>query len=90
MTKRCKHEIWTKDDYPDDLICQKCETIWHISDYMTWTAYDLQHHAPMFIRHAVLDRQVKKFAKEHPNYPDLDMPMDGHSTMVSPSGVEEK
>ena len=77
MTKRCRHELETKEGYPDDIICQKCQTIWTISDYMDWSASDLQHHAPLFIRQAVLKRQADKFSKEHPDY-------------YSPSGVEEK
>jgi len=68
MGKRCRHELETKDGYPDDIICRKCETIWHISDYMTWSAYDLQHFAPKFIRNAVLQRQVEQFNKDNPNY----------------------
>lgn len=68
MTKRCRHELETKDGYPDDIICQKCQTIWTISDYMDWTAKDLQHHAPLFVRREVLKRQAEKFNKEHPDY----------------------
>ena len=65
---RCKHEVWTKEGYSDDLICQKCEKIWHISNYMSWSAYDLQHHAPKFIRKAVLERQTEQFNKENLDY----------------------
>lgn len=68
MTKRCRHELETKDGYPDDIICQKCGTIWTISDYMSWSARDLQCHAPLFIRKAVMKRQAEKFAKENPDY----------------------
>lgn len=64
MSKRCRHELETKDGYPDDIICQKCQTIWHISDYMNWSAYDLQHFAPKFIRKAVLEKQVAEFTKK--------------------------
>lgn len=63
MAKRCHHEITTKEDYPDDMICLKCQTIWHISEYMDWTAKELMRHAPKFIRLAVLSRQVKAFEK---------------------------
>ena len=60
MSKRCHHEPETKDGYPDDIICLKCQTIWHISDYLAWTAIQLQHNAPLFVRKAVLERQVKE------------------------------
>jgi len=65
MSRRCKHELETKADYPDDIICRKCETIWSISNYMDWSAYDLQHHAPLFIRKAVLERQAEYFAQNN-------------------------
>jgi len=26
MTKRCKHKWEQKPDYPEDIICRKCET----------------------------------------------------------------
>ena len=68
MAKRCRHEIETKDGYPDDLICHKCQTIWHISEYMNWAAYDLQHFAPKFIRQAVMKRQAEKFNNDNPDY----------------------
>jgi len=35
---------------------------------MDWTAKDLQHHAPLFVRREVLKRQAEKFNKEHPDY----------------------
>ena len=68
MTKRCRHEPETKDGYPDDIICQKCETIWHISDWMNVSAVELQRHVPMFVRQAVLKRQAEQFAKDNPDY----------------------
>lgn len=58
----------TKPGYPDDIICQKCGTIWTISEYMKWSAKDLQHCAPPFIRRAVLNRQVEIFNKNNPDY----------------------
>lgn len=67
MTKRCKHEIWTKDDYPDDLICQKCETIWHISECMEMTAKQLMM-LPKEVRFIVLTKQAEKFNQDNPNY----------------------
>jgi len=60
MSKRCHHEPEIKEGYPDDIICLKCQTIWHISDYLDWTASQLQHSAPPFVRKAVLERQVKE------------------------------
>lgn len=35
MTKRCRHEIAQKADYPDDYICRKCQTIWTYKNSMT-------------------------------------------------------
>ena len=71
MSKRCKHEIETKDDYPDDLICRKCETIWHISECVKMTAKQLIL-LPKEVRFIVLTKQAEKFAedflKENPNY----------------------
>ena len=71
MTRRCQHEIQTKADYPYDRICQKCQTIWHISDYMDWTAKQMMT-LPVGIRFAVLSVQAEKFAneflKEHPEH----------------------
>ena len=71
MTKRCRHEFVTKADYPEDRICQKCETIWRIPDYVDWTAKQLMT-LPKEIRFEVLTIQAEKFAneflKENPNY----------------------
>jgi hypothetical protein len=53
----------TKPDYPDDIICEDCQTIFHISEYMNWSAKDLMHHAPPFIRQAVLKRQAEQFTE---------------------------
>ena len=64
MSTRCRHEIETKPDYPDDLICMKCQTIWHIPDYLEWTAKELMHHAPKAIRDAVLQAQFDKYAQD--------------------------
>ena len=58
MTVRCRHEIETKPDYPDYLICRKCETTWNIVDYMGKTAKELMHNCPFEVRQAVLKRQV--------------------------------
>ena len=71
MTKRCRHEILTKVDYPDDRICLKCKKIWHISSYAGWTARQLIT-LPAEIRFEILTLQAEKFAgeflKEHPEH----------------------
>jgi len=67
MTKRCRHEYETKDGYPDDIICRKCETIWTITDYLCWTAKQLMT-LPMPIRREVLKRQAEQFDKDNPDY----------------------
>ena len=76
MTKRCKHEFETKDGYPSDILCQKCQTIWTITDYVKWTARQLMT-LPSEIRFAVLTKQAEKFAneflKEHPEYYGRDL-----------------
>lgn len=38
MTKRCRHEYETKPGYPDELLCQKCQSCWTITDYLDWDA----------------------------------------------------
>lgn len=67
MTKRCRHEFEVKPDYPEDIICQKCQTIWRIPDYLAWTARELMA-LPREIRSAVLRWQAEKFAKDNPDY----------------------
>jgi len=32
MSRRCHHEYETKNGYPDDLICQQCQTISTLAD----------------------------------------------------------
>ncbi len=67
MTKRCHHEYETKDGYPDDIICQKCGTIWTLPEYNYMNAKQLMT-LPMEIRREVLKRQVEQFNKENPDY----------------------
>ena len=55
MTKRCRHEFETKDGYPDDMLCQKCQTIWTITDYVDWTAKQIMT-LPLVVRREVLKR----------------------------------
>ncbi len=67
MTKRCRHELETKTDYPNDRICHKCQTIWTLTDYIDWTAKQLMT-LPLEIRREVMKIQAEKFAKENPDY----------------------
>jgi len=67
MTRRCRHEYEKKPDYPEDIICQKCQTIWRIPDYLSWSAKDLMT-LPKEIRSVVLRWQAEKSAKENPGY----------------------
>jgi hypothetical protein len=67
MTKRCHHVYDSKDDYPDDMICQKCQTIWTITDYLKYNSIQLMT-LPKGVRYAVVRRQVKQFKKDNPNY----------------------
>ena len=67
MTKRCRHEFGKKPDYPEDIICLKCQTIWRIPDYLEWPPTKLMT-LPLEIRSGVLKWQAEKFAKEHPDY----------------------
>ena len=67
MTKRCRHEYEKKEDYPEDTICQKCQTIWRIPDYLIWSAKELMT-LPKQIRYEVIEWQVKKFNKDNPDF----------------------
>ena len=67
MTRRCRHEFEKKPDYPEDRICQKCQTIWRIPDYLEWSAKELMT-LPKEIRNEVLCWQSDRFAKENPDY----------------------
>jgi hypothetical protein len=67
MTRRCRHEFEKKPDYPEDTICQKCQTIWRIPDYLNWTPKQLMT-LLLEIRREVLKWQVERFNKEHPDY----------------------
>lgn len=55
MTKRCHHEYETKNDYPDDMICLKCQSVWTLTDYLKWDARRLMT-LPRGVRSAVLQR----------------------------------
>lgn len=67
MTQRCRHEFEKKPDYPEDTICQKCQTIWRIPDYLEWSVKELMT-LPKEIRSEILRWQSEKFAKENPDY----------------------
>jgi len=67
MTRRCRHEFERKPAYPEDIICQKCQTIWRIPDYLNWTARDLMT-LPMEIRSEILRWQAVKFDKDNPDF----------------------
>lgn len=67
MTMRCKHEFEKKSDYPEDIICQTCQTIWRIPNYLDWSARDLDT-LPRPIRSEVLRWQAEKFAKDNSDY----------------------
>ena len=62
MTKRCRHEFETKNGYPDDIICHKCQIIWTITDYLVLTAKQLMT-LPLVVRREVLKRQADRFAE---------------------------
>jgi hypothetical protein len=66
MTQRCHHEFEMKMGYQDDIICQKCQRIWHISEYMNWTAKQLMHALLPAVRRKVLEQQVERFNAEAP------------------------
>ncbi len=67
MTKRCRHEIESKPDYPDELFCMKCSTGWYISEAEKCTRKEFLL-LPLEVRRIVLKKQAEKFAKENPNY----------------------
>lgn len=67
MTKRCRHEYETKAGYPDDIICQKCQAIWTITDYLNWTPKQVMT-LPLEVRRKLLERQVAKFNETNPDY----------------------
>lgn len=63
MSRRCRHEFETKVGYPDDIICHKCQTIWHLPDYGGWTAKQIMHTLPPDVRLALLKRSVDRYNK---------------------------
>jgi hypothetical protein len=67
MTKRCHHEYETKNGYPDDLICHKCQTIWTITDYINYKSTELMT-IPKGVRYVVIKRQAEQFNKDNPDH----------------------
>lgn len=67
MTKRCRHEFDTKADYPDDIICHKCGTIWTITEYKDYPPTKLIT-LPKAIRREVMKRQAEQFNVKFPDY----------------------
>lgn len=67
MTKRCRHEFDTKADYPDDIICHKCGTIWTITEYTDYPPTKLLT-LPKSIRHKIMERQAEQFNVKFPHY----------------------
>lgn len=59
MTKRCHHEIETKEDYPDDRICRKCGTVWSLTEIAKWGPTQLMT-LPLEMRQELLKLQAAK------------------------------
>lgn len=55
MTKRCKHHWEQKPDYPEDIICRKCETIRKVSELTRQQFLKL----PMELRRSLLLLQAE-------------------------------
>lgn len=68
MTKRCRHDWEQKADYPEDILCQKCQTIKKVAELTRREVLKL----PMELRRSILRRQVAQFADkaELPNCQD--------------------
>ena len=61
MTKRCRHQWEQKSDYPEDILCRKCETIKKVADLTRREILKL----PMELRRAILKRQAEAVAQEY-------------------------
>ena len=55
MTKRCKHKWEQKPDYPEDIICRKCETIKKVSSLTRQQFLKL----PIELRRSLLSLQAE-------------------------------
>jgi len=67
MTKRCRHKIEQKTDYPDDYICQKCQSIWTYRKGMPPTEFIM---LPLVVRRLILAKQVAGVNID--NYADME------------------
>lgn len=61
MTKRCKHRWEQKPDYPEDIICRKCETIKKVANLTRQEFLKL----PLELRRSLLSLQVEGMIKKH-------------------------
>jgi len=61
MTKRCKHKWEQKPDYPEDIICRKCETIKKVSELTRQQFLKL----PLELRRSLLSLQAEGMVKEY-------------------------
>ena len=66
MTRRCHHEIETKPGYPDDLLCQKCQTCWSISECEKLSRKEFLM-LPLEVRKIILKKQADKFVEDNPD-----------------------
>jgi hypothetical protein len=53
MTKRCKHKFEQPQDCPNDRVCCKCGSIWHLEDYLDFSDDKIIWLLPTAIREAV-------------------------------------
>lgn len=65
MTKRCRHEWVTKEDYPNDRICHKCQTIITLTDYKTPKSIMT---LPLELRREIMAKQAQELADKYPTY----------------------
>jgi len=60
MIKRCRHEFITKDDCPEDRMCELCGVTYQPSKYLGWYAPKVRR-LPREIRDEVLELRAKGF-----------------------------
>ena len=61
MTKRCKHKWEQKPNYPEDIICRKCETIKKVANLTRQEFLKL----PLELRRSLLSLQAEGMIKEY-------------------------
>jgi len=61
MTKRCRHQWEQKPDYPEDIICRKCETIKKVSELTRQQFLKL----PLELRRSLLSLQAEGMIAEY-------------------------